>query len=145
MIKNGQNSWKNYRSPTHCREMAEENRFVQRACRRYAMSTIDLSAPYSTEESNNWAYRLWKMEKMAEDRLRNSAYLELRTISCDIHEGVITLRGRVPSYHLKQLAQALLHEIEGILELNNQLDVVASGDARQSHRSPNNLYHPPRR
>jgi osmotically-inducible protein OsmY len=109
------------------------------------MSTIDLSAPHSSEDSDSWAFRLWKTVKMAEDRLRNSAYLELRNISCDIHEGVLTLRGRVPSYHLKQLAQALVHEIEGVLELNNQLDVVAPGDARRSHRSPNNLEHPLRR
>jgi osmotically-inducible protein OsmY len=58
--------------------------------------------------------------------LRQSEYFELRRISCEFHEGVLTLRGRVPSYYLKQLAQALAAEVEGVLELNNQLDVVAS-------------------
>jgi hypothetical protein len=124
---------------------AGKNNFVVPECRRYAMSIIDLSAPYTTEKSNTWAFRLWEITKTAEERLRHSGYLELRNVSCDIHEGVLTLRGRVPSYHLKQLAQAILREIEGVLEMNNQLDVVAPGDIGQSNCGPNNFDHPPRR
>jgi osmotically-inducible protein OsmY len=59
----------------------------------------------------------------AESRLRQSAYFELRSVACEYHEGVLTLRGRVPSYYLKQLAQALVDKVEGVLELNNQVDV----------------------
>jgi hypothetical protein len=40
----------------------------------------------------------------AEARLLNSPYLELRRVSCEFHEGVLTLRGNVPRYYLKQIA-----------------------------------------
>jgi hypothetical protein len=109
------------------------------------MSTIDLKLPYLVDESNNRAYVFWEMGRIAEDRFRHSGYFELRNVSCDFHEGVLTLRGRVPSYHLKQLAQAIACELEGILELNNQLEVVQSGDVRQSNYRPSNFNPRPRR
>jgi hypothetical protein len=109
------------------------------------MSTIDLKMPYLVDESNNRAYVFWEMRRIAEDRFRHSGYLELRNVSCDFHEGVLTLRGRVPSYHLKQLAQAIVCELEGILELNNQLEVVQPGDVRQSICRPINFDPRPRR
>jgi osmotically-inducible protein OsmY len=62
----------------------------------------------------------------AEARLRKSAYVELRRVSCEYHEGALTLRGRVSSYYLKQMAQSLVSELEGVLEINNQLDVTSS-------------------
>jgi osmotically-inducible protein OsmY len=62
----------------------------------------------------------------AEARLRKSAYVELRRVACEYHEGALTLHGRVSSYYLKQLAQSLVSELEGVLELNNQLDVNSS-------------------
>jgi len=43
----------------------------------------------------------------AHSRLRNSGYQELRLVSCDFHEGVLTLRGQVSSFFLKQVAQEL--------------------------------------
>jgi osmotically-inducible protein OsmY len=66
-----------------------------------------------------------KIAAAAEALLRQSSYLELRSVSCEFHQGMLTLRGRVPSYYLKQLAQALLRQVEGVCHLNNQLDVVA--------------------
>jgi hypothetical protein len=34
-----------------------------------------------------------------EVRLRRSPYFELRSVSCECHEGVLTLQGRLPSYY----------------------------------------------
>jgi osmotically-inducible protein OsmY len=64
-----------------------------------------------------------QIEEAAERRLRQSRYLELRAVSCEFHEGVLTLRGRVPSYYLKQMAQSLVDRIPGVSELDNQLEV----------------------
>ena len=61
---------------------------------------------------------------MVELHMRNSGYYELRGVSCDFHEGVLILRGRVPSYHLKQLAQSLVFHLDGVQELSNRLEVV---------------------
>ena len=60
----------------------------------------------------------------AQSRLRKSHYHELRFVSCEFHEGVLTLRGRVSSYHLKQLAQELIRRLDGAEEVNNRLEVI---------------------
>jgi osmotically-inducible protein OsmY len=61
----------------------------------------------------------------AQSRLRNSGYHELYLVSCDFHEGVLTLRGRVSSFYLKQVAQELIRRLDGVGEVNNHLVVVA--------------------
>jgi hypothetical protein len=109
------------------------------------MSPIDMKSPRLNDESAKPAFVPWETRKSAEDRLRHSDYLELRNVSCEFHEGVLTLRGRVHSYHLKQLAQSLLGEMAGILRLNNQLEVVPVRDVRQTNCRPINLGSQPRR
>jgi hypothetical protein len=41
-------------------------------------------------------------------RLCSSGYLALRTVECEYHDGTAVLRGHVPSFYLKQLAQSSL-------------------------------------
>jgi osmotically-inducible protein OsmY len=109
------------------------------------MSTINTKLIDLLEESNNRAFVLLELGKIVEDRLRHSDYLELRNVSCDFHEGVLTLRGRVPSYHLKQLAQAIVSEFDGVFQLNNYLEVVQFGEVGQSNYRPTNTESRPRR
>jgi osmotically-inducible protein OsmY len=59
----------------------------------------------------------------AETRLRHSPYRELRRVSCELHDGVLMLRGRVSCYYLKQMAQHLVCRLEGVAEIDNRLDV----------------------
>ena len=101
-----------------------------------------MKSPRATDQSPKPAFSPWEARKSAEDRLRHSDYLELRNVSCDFHDGVLTLRGRVPSYHLKQLAQSLLCELDGILEFNNQLEVVPARESRQLNCRPANFSTP---
>jgi hypothetical protein len=56
-------------------------------------------------------------------RLKRSPYRELRGIDCDFHEGVLSLRGRVPSFYLKQVAQTLITDVDRVVEINNRLEV----------------------
>jgi len=58
-------------------------------------------------------------------RLRESGYHELHFVLCDFHEGVLTLRGRVSSFYLKQVAQEVIRRLEGAEEVNNLLEVAA--------------------
>ena len=60
---------------------------------------------------------------MVRARLQQSAYHAIRSITCELHEGVVTLRGRVPSYHLKQMAQELVRSTPGVIEINNRIAV----------------------
>ena len=66
----------------------------------------------------------------AQSRLRKSGYPELRLVSCDFHEGVLTLRGRVSSFYLKQLAQELIRRLNGAGKVNNRLEVAAPPGSR---------------
>ena len=45
------------------------------------------------------------VETDATSRLRRSRYQPVQCVSCEFHEGVLTLRGRVSSYYLKQIIQ----------------------------------------
>jgi osmotically-inducible protein OsmY len=57
------------------------------------------------------------------ERLRSSGYLLLRAVRCDVTDGVVTLSGDVPSFHLKQVAQAVLLKIESVRKVRNLLEV----------------------
>lgn len=62
--------------------------------------------------------------ELARRRLSNSGWRCLREVSCDEHEGVLTLRGCVPTWYLKQMAQALVSRIPGLDEIVNHIEVI---------------------
>jgi len=57
------------------------------------------------------------------ERLAQSPYFPLRGVWCDYHEGVLCLRGRVPSYYLKQVAQTIACQVDGVEECMNRIEV----------------------
>lgn len=61
--------------------------------------------------------------EVVQRRLRESSYYYLRTISCAFDDGVLTLRGRVPSFYLKQTVQAMAEKVEGVRQVINLVDV----------------------
>jgi osmotically-inducible protein OsmY len=64
------------------------------------------------------------VEAQAQALLRASNYLAIRHVSCEFHEGVLTLRGSVPSYYLKQVAQSVvISRLKGVAIINNRLEV----------------------
>lgn len=56
--------------------------------------------------------------------LRSSGHPMLRHVECDYHEGIVILRGRVPTYYLKQVAQSIVLSHSGVEELVNQIEVA---------------------
>lgn len=62
----------------------------------------------------------------AEGRLRRSGYLALRDVSCEVSGRVAWLRGRLPSYYLKQMAQAVVADVEGVQQVINLIDVTGN-------------------
>jgi hypothetical protein len=62
----------------------------------------------------------------AESQLRRNAYVALKNIGCEYHDGVLTLHGCLPTYYLKQLAQEAVARIDGIGRIDNQIAVVPS-------------------
>jgi hypothetical protein len=63
--------------------------------------------------------------EFAERRLRGLPYLALKNVSCAYRDGVLTLRGWLPTYYLKQLAQAAVAQIEGVGRIDNRIEVLA--------------------
>lgn len=49
-----------------------------------------------------------------------------RDIDYELNDGVLLLWGRVPTYYLKQILQTFLRGLEGVEQIDNQVDVVSS-------------------
>ena len=64
------------------------------------------------------------LQELAERCLRSNPYLALKNLSCDCQEGVLVLRGCLPSYYLKQVAQEVVARLEGVQAIDNQIQVV---------------------
>lgn len=64
---------------------------------------------------------------LAERALRSSPYLALRNVSCGCQDGVLILRGCLPTYYLKQVAQAVVAHVEGVRQVVNEIEVVCPG------------------
>jgi osmotically-inducible protein OsmY len=76
---------------------------------------------------NPFAALFQEIAEIAQAALRRSAYCELRDVSCDYSGGILTLRGRVPTYHLKQIAQASVADVPGVVEVHNRVEVASAG------------------
>ena len=55
--------------------------------------------------------------------LQGSSHRALRSVSCVYYAGVLRLRGSVPSFYLKQVAQSLLLSMEEAPQVQNELVV----------------------
>jgi osmotically-inducible protein OsmY len=61
---------------------------------------------------------------LAECCLRRNPYLAMKNVSCDCRRGVLVLRGCLPSYYLKQVAQEAVACLEGVEAVDNQIEVM---------------------
>ena len=52
--------------------------------------------------------------------------MELHHVTCEFHEGILTLRGSVSSFYMKQLAQTVVRSLDGVERLLNRVEVVRS-------------------
>ena len=77
------------------------------------------ATPFSPRSSINEQIIDW-----AENCLRHNPYLALKNVQCDFHEGVLTLRGCLPTYYLKQMAQAAVGPVSGIQRIVNEIEVM---------------------
>ena len=56
--------------------------------------------------------------------LSATGYPSLRTVDVSVCDGQVVLRGRIHSYYMKQVAQAVALAVPGVLGLRNELDVA---------------------
>jgi len=65
------------------------------------------------------------IQAVAERGLRSSPYPALKRVSCDYQGGVLVLRGSLPTYYLKQMAQEVVaHQFVKAERLENRIQVV---------------------
>lgn len=62
--------------------------------------------------------------RRAQERLDSSSFVELRGLTCDVHEGMLTLRGRLPNFYTKQIALSLVADVEGVEEITDRVEVA---------------------
>ena len=75
------------------------------------------------QEDRKSERRSQKIVETAQDRLCRSPYTLLKMISCDYDEGVLFLRGRLPNYHHKQMAQETVRRLDGVSQIVNEIEV----------------------
>ncbi len=63
-------------------------------------------------------------KELAEQSLRRNSFLALDNLSCEDQEGVLVLRGYLPSYYYRQIAQEIVAQLPGIERVDNQIEVV---------------------
>jgi hypothetical protein len=85
------------------------------------------------DHANPFAALFQEITAIAQAALRRSSYFELHDVSCDFRGGTLTLRGNVPSYHLKQLAQASVADVPGVVEVDNCVEVVSPCHFQEHH------------
>ena len=74
----------------------------------------------------NGHHRSYESAEAARDCLQRSHYFPIRSVSCECRQGVLFLRGALPTFYLKQLAQEAVARVEGISQVVNETVVNAS-------------------
>ncbi len=75
-----------------------------------------IQRPYTDRDADGVAHSVTRL-------FRQSPYRRLGQLTCEHHEGVVIIRGRLPSFYLKQIAQTLASKVDGVEEIINKTDV----------------------
>jgi hypothetical protein len=94
-----------------------------------AMPVLNLTSPEPTRPGRTPRPGL---QESAECCLRRNPYLALRGVACDCRDGVLVLRGCLPSYYLKQVAQEAVVSLEGVEAVDNRIEVVTPASRSMS-------------
>ena len=66
--------------------------------------------------------------------LGRCSYIRNSSLRLDVRSGRVVLSGAVPSYFLKQMAQESLRSVEGVEEIQNELEVSNARPRRPTPR-----------
>ena len=65
------------------------------------------------------------VERVARQRLAKTGYRTLRAVECSFRDGRMILRGEVPSYYHKQLAQESVRNTTHVTQVINDIEVLS--------------------
>jgi len=60
----------------------------------------------------------------AKDLIRHHAHLSVQRIWCEFRGRQLYLRGQVPTFYLKQLAQTAVSGLDGVSQVVNEIEVL---------------------
>ena len=63
------------------------------------------------------------IEEAATECLLKSPYHDVRRVLCEYDHGILFLRGRLPSFHQKQVAQEAVARVKGVTQVVNGIEV----------------------
>jgi hypothetical protein len=66
---------------------------------------------------------LCPVERAARKRLAKTGYRSLDSVRCQFDDGTLTLRGSVPSYYHKQVAQEAIRNVNDVDTIVNEINV----------------------
>lgn len=61
---------------------------------------------------------------MVRAKLAACPYHVLRSVLCDFRQGILTLRGELPTFYHKQMAQEVVGGMAGVRQVVNQIEVA---------------------
>jgi osmotically-inducible protein OsmY len=73
---------------------------------------------YNDEATSNAS-----LGSLVQCQFQHSPYVALRKITCSANDGILRITGRVPTFYLKQLAQAIAGSMSGVRQVVNELKV----------------------
>ena len=59
----------------------------------------------------------------ANDCLHNDSHIPDQLVWCEYEQGVLWLRGRLPTYYQKQVAQEVVRGLVGVVQIVNNIEV----------------------
>jgi osmotically-inducible protein OsmY len=62
-----------------------------------------------------------EIERRVRLYLAHAGHRPVQILTVEAHDGVITLRGKVPSYHARQVAVACAQRVAGVRGINDQI------------------------
>jgi len=65
------------------------------------------------------------MAELGQARLAACPYHVLRSVLCEFQHGILTLRGELPTFFHKQLAQEAVGGMDGVRQVVNQIEVAS--------------------
>ena len=86
-----------------------------------------LTAPAPAESHDDLADDDQHAVGRVRDSLAMTGYRVLQDIDVEFTRGTLALRGTVPSFYLKQLAQHAARDLPEVQEIQNQLQVQPAG------------------
>jgi osmotically-inducible protein OsmY len=80
-----------------------------------------------------------RVAEAARRLLQQCAYPVVRRVECRYYDGVLTLTGNVPTFHMKQVAQTAVRDMNQVDRIDNRLEVPPAGRDTRSGRTPGAL------